>query len=115
MAISLEGSDKAKRVLKTIAENIDGVSEETLKQIGDEAIKMARQKTPVKTGRLARGHGMKMTSKKDLLLSNEAEYAATIEFGSSTQPPQPHWRPALEVAKKELPKRYAKKITGLLK
>lgn len=110
--IELE-SRHARHALKAISENISKVSEDALKQAGAETIERVRSRTPVRTGRLARGHRMKMLDEKTLVLFNEVEYARAVEFGRSGMEPKPHWRPALEAAKKEIPKRYAEHVQEL--
>lgn len=107
MPIETDGSKQARRKMKAVARGIGKISEETLKQVGGEVIEKARSKTPVRTGRLVRGHRMEMLPDKSLRLFNDLEYAGIVEYGGSTRLPQPHWRPALEWAKRELPKRYA--------
>ncbi len=107
MSIEIDGSEQASRKMKGMAKSLRKISEETLKQVGGEAIEKARSKTPVRTGRLVRGHRMEMLPDKSLRLFNDLEYAGIVEYGSSTRPPRPHWRQAIEWAKKELPRRYA--------
>lgn len=112
-AIELRGAREAQKALKEIAEGIDAVSEEVLKKIGQEALDLVRARTPVRTGRLRRGHRMKMLSEKSLLLFNEVSYAHFVEYGHSGIEPQPHWRPAMEIVKKRFPELYARNAKQL--
>jgi hypothetical protein len=109
-AIEVRGSKEARRALDRMAHGAGKTSRETLEQAGRETLEKVKARTPVKTGRLARGHRMKMLDEKLLLLFNEVEYAGAVEFGRSGSQPKPHWRPALESEKRGLPKRYAKTL-----
>ena len=111
-ALELKGAREAQKALKEIAEGMDAVSEEVLGKIGREAIELVRARTPVRTGRLVRGHKMKL-AEKSLELFNDVEYARIVEFGHSGIEPQPHWRPALEIVKKRFPELYAKSAKQL--
>jgi hypothetical protein len=113
-AIELAGTQKTQAALKEIAASLDGISEQVLKMIGAETLELVKAKTPIRTGRLASNHKMKMLTNKSIELYNDLEYARIVEYGSSTQASQPHWRPALEVAKQELPKLYAKQAREIV-
>lgn len=111
--IEVKGVAEAQKALERIAASIPEINEKTLDEIGMATLQRVKERTPVRTGRLARGHKMRKLSRNAIELFNDVEYAGAVEYGSSTAEPRPHWRPALEVAKKEFPRMYAKNAQTL--
>lgn len=101
-------SNKVK-VKKKLAEQMG----KALEGIGKFVVAEAQIRMPVKTGDMRRGASFQVDEKKKAVyVGNNVEYNEPVEFGTSKQEAQPHWRPAVNdnvneinnIAKKHLSK-----------
>ena len=72
---------------------------ENLTQAVDEAERVMKDRVPVRTGELRNS----ITREKDGTTQRirvSAPHAMAIEFGTKSSPPQPYWRPGVQVMRK---------------
>jgi HK97 gp10 family phage protein len=77
-------------------------SERNLTDLADVVEQEAKQRVPVRTGRLKRSFKRKTRRTLDTTtidVINDAPYAALVEFGTSRTQPQPYMRPAQDQAR----------------
>ena len=66
-----------------------------------EALDSARAQAPVQTGRLKNSISMRRSG-TTALITADCPYAAAVELGSASRPPQPFMMPALHRARSQL-------------
>jgi HK97 gp10 family phage protein len=74
--------------------------------LGDLELSAAENLAPVKTGHLRRSFKKRVSQEAGGLsveISNDAPYAAFVEFGTSDTPAQPYMRPAMDRARAAAP------------
>lgn len=103
------------RLLARIRDIIDAMksggadaSRETAEFIKDRA----QDLVPVDTGRLRDSIRVTKVGSREYTVGpgDEVEYAEYVEFGTSRMAAQPYMRPAAEIARREFPRRVARRI-----
>ncbi|MHC1572282.1 MAG: HK97-gp10 family putative phage morphogenesis protein [Methanosarcinales archaeon] len=89
--------DDMQRVLDEFGKSVsdDGIKA-AFERIGDFIVAEAAKRCPVKTGRLRASLHVMAATPSQLVVGSELRYAAFQEYGTRKNPPQPHWRPAIE-------------------
>lgn len=90
---------------KSIA-NDKAIAEEVVNNLGVIALKAARQSVPVDTGALKQSLNLEIDKQgfdAVATIGTPLDYAAAVEFGTSSTSPQPYLKPALEQARAKVP------------
>lgn len=86
------------------AKKMQGRAEQDLQRVGDKAANVARTLVPVDTGRLRDSIEAKSAQGEqgfEVEITSDVEYAASVEFGTSTRSAKPFLRPAVAQASAE--------------
>ncbi len=83
-------------------EEVDSAAKAYMRKIGQKLVKKAKEKCPVKTGRLRDSIRIMKVDEDTVIVGSNVEYALEVERGTSKRAAKPFLRPALYSATKDL-------------
>ena len=95
---------KAIQGLSDLERGIQEAIKTTLDECATSAIDGAQAVVPVVTGQLRDSIGVKEQGPNYVVVAADTDYAAAIEFGTSTRPPQPYLGPQADRLQSEAPR-----------
>lgn len=114
MGIRARGIQGAQQRLNRLADRLAGVTNDAINEFADEVVTHMKGVVPVDTGKLRDSIEKKQEGDSVSVGPRGVEYAEYVEYGTSRSPAQPYVRPTIEWAKKNGPKRIARRIEGAI-
>ncbi len=118
MSARLDGDKRLNKKLKRHVSKMEQKTDAALKSGGLLIENEAKQNVPVRTGNLKRSLDTEVEGnkkEKEVIIGTEVDYADEVEYGTSTQRPQPYLRPAFDSKKKAAEQEISDALDKLVK